>query len=986
MANFCIFSDPDPKSRKRFHRWLRGNIRVHRQMRVDSVSAGDVSIVYARVRSTPIVVSSTGQSCAVCLGDSDFTAEGLAAIAAQDLADGLPLRDGFHVLAAGGGSEGRAWISVGGDIDGLFPIYYWSDSKRCIIASSPALILGHPACPRRWSAEGVTKLLTLGGLEVGSSLWEKIQIPEFRHSVHWETGAPAREVPFPRMPEIWSRSQLQAMGPSAALDILHEESVAAMQRSLARSSGKLTAMLSGGLDSRTMFAVAVETQATVANVVCFGETEDIEMRCALSVAEAYGIPFHPCPVPEKAFKFGMKQNLRWEHLTNGAPNACWMWFAARELARHGERYVGGLLLDACLTLSKSNSGAKTDLSYCFHRNLACGLYLDEFQRLWGPHDPSKHLESLHQSIQHEWESDCVQPYSHPFLRHIMRYRGRHQTAAALWITAQYLWPVLPITDVRWKSLIEAMPPEFLEGRQLHESWLVQKFPKLAALPVDKTHHTPRYLVERDQVPLPTLPEKRARRKPAGPNDTEFYRRLYTLHPDSPWEKLRVRISKPGGMGEALNAVQAWAEASRTDTPAGSSIVRAHPIKNVIALDQWYRQYRPAFPAKLKRRDPAVWNPWILRPIPPSPFVQQNGCIVDFPGQITSRGITRAEWEFACHGLRTRVFYEFDNPKEKNVFVSNAAFAPALVMAMNGQMGRLRLYGTVDPVQLENGGPLQAYFTKVHPTSATVAVETTGGVSAAASPREKPRTLAFLTGGVDSCYSVMSLRDSLDALVLVHGFDVRLDDGELWDATFKNVAALAADVGLPLHVVRTNLRDTTEKFAPWGTRMFGAGLASTAHLLSGIFSKAVIAASYDPETLAPAGSMPMLDPLFSGSRMQIVHHGDTHSRTEKLMALKNWDYALRSLRVCWQNPEAHGNCGECEKCHRTLACLEIAGLTGRAETLPPLDYEKLAARKTEDPLVISHWLQISKEIDRYGGSKELRSAVDSLLANSALVLP
>ena len=58
-----------------------------------------------------------------------------------------------------------------------------------------------------------------------------------------------------------------------------------------------------------------------------------------------------------------------------------------------------------------------------------------------------------------------------------------------------------------------------------------------------------------------------------------------------------------------------------------------------------------------------------------------------------------------------------------------------------------------------------------------------------------------------------------------------------------------------------------------------------------------------------------------------------TRTEKLALLSNSAVTLEHLRVCFQLGSGRINCGECEKCIRTMVGLRIEGALERCATLP-----------------------------------------------------
>lgn len=200
--------------------------------------------------------------------------------------------------------------------------------------------------------------------------------------------------------------------------------------------------------------------------------------------------------------------------------------------------------------------------------------------------------------------------------------------------------------------------------------------------------------------------------------------------------------------------------------------------------------------------------------------------------------------------------------------------------------------------------------------------------------------AFFSGGVDSTFTVLRDRDGLpdadriglDRLITVHGFDIPLGER----AAFRRLEArhrrFAETRGLTLVPVATNLRETRWTEADWATLAHGAGFAAVAHALAPELRSVRLAASSGVRDLRPWGSHVRTDPLFSSSRLEIVHDGAEVRRLDKLARVAEDPAALADLRVCWRS-RTDRNCGRCVKCLRTLAGLELLGVRGGAASFP-----------------------------------------------------
>jgi len=194
---------------------------------------------------------------------------------------------------------------------------------------------------------------------------------------------------------------------------------------------------------------------------------------------------------------------------------------------------------------------------------------------------------------------------------------------------------------------------------------------------------------------------------------------------------------------------------------------------------------------------------------------------------------------------------------------------------------------------------------------------------------------FFSGGVDSFYSLIKHRDEVENLVLVHGFDISLNDTKTFAMAEAQAREAARLFGKRLIVARTNVR-LDQPSVPGGWGMYhGAPLAAVAHALAPNHGKIYIAPSYSYADLHPWGSHPLLDPLWSTEAVQVVHDGG-ETRQDKLRVLVQYPEVLPRLRVCWQNTGDY-NCGCCEKCVRTMLGLLALGVDRYAafpDTLTP----------------------------------------------------
>jgi hypothetical protein len=243
--------------------------------------------------------------------------------------------------------------------------------------------------------------------------------------------------------------------------------------------------------------------------------------------------------------------------------------------------------------------------------------------------------------------------------------------------------------------------------------------------------------------------------------------------------------------------------------------------------------------------------------------------------------------------------------------------------------------------------------------------------------------SFFTAGVDSFYTALKHRDELTSLIYVHGFDVPLDAPELRDRVGEGVRQAAAELGLPLVEVETNVRSFSERCLYWED-FHGSALASVALLLSARFSRVYLPATTTYAMLTPLGSHPLLDPLWSTESLELVHDGCEATRRHKLRVLADCEPARTWLRVCWENRGGAYNCGQCEKCLRTEAELRLLGLSKAFASLPEMslsDVEQVPIRFGG-----GEWRAALQTAEAEGRDPALTDAIRAALRRHRLIGP
>ena len=297
----------------------------------------------------------------------------------------------------------------------------------------------------------------------------------------------------------------------------------------------------------------------------------------------------------------------------------------------------------------------------------------------------------------------------------------------------------------------------------------------------------------------------------------------------------------------------------------------------------------------------------------------------------------AEVEYAAAGLR-RERYWIEAPASLTGEVCRRSDPWLAILAPLAVTMQERLVvDTVDPDLLEGVLALMQVWSGWYPGTVPVPVDASPVERASARPG---LTACFFSGGVDSFFSVVSRQEPelrhlppIDELLLVHGLDIPITAATQFDRLRARLQRAADELGHPLQVLSTNLRETTWQRADWEHLAHGCALAGLGLALGDRYSRVLIPSSINfMRPHRPWGSHPLTDPLFSTSGTSVRADGARFRRIEKTEVVGRSEIARRYLHVCWRHGSDE-NCGRCLKCLRTLTLLELFGTRDAAESFP-----------------------------------------------------
>jgi len=313
------------------------------------------------------------------------------------------------------------------------------------------------------------------------------------------------------------------------------------------------------------------------------------------------------------------------------------------------------------------------------------------------------------------------------------------------------------------------------------------------------------------------------------------------------------------------------------------------------------------------------------------------------GPSRARASAMVQWEDTDRPVQ-EIFIETEDRFGPDLAASPHSFIlGCLVPAMRFKEKRLKLEAEVCPLFKEGLATAMALFS-LWSKGAYQPLAIEAATSGKAIYQGRPRRAGLLlSGGVDSLTALRlnklnypaSHPAAIKDCLLLHGFDIggvkeRGAKYHVFDRARAAMAPVAAEAGVELIPLYTNIRHLCDEREFWLNYFFGAVLAAAGHALASRLNLLFIAASYDLQNLGPCASHPLLDPNYASIELAIRHRDLHLSRLDKLKVIAGWEAALQNMRVCLANKVDHLNCGKCEKCVRTMLGLEAIGALEKTE--------------------------------------------------------
>lgn len=235
-------------------------------------------------------------------------------------------------------------------------------------------------------------------------------------------------------------------------------------------------------------------------------------------------------------------------------------------------------------------------------------------------------------------------------------------------------------------------------------------------------------------------------------------------------------------------------------------------------------------------------------------------------------------------------------------------------------------------------------------------------------------IAAFSGGVDSFFTALRHSGceascySAKAALLVHGFDIAVDQTDQYNELTARITPFAQELGLSIIGMETNSKAVSGQ--SWEDS-FSAQLAGCLHQFGDSYGNGLIGSSEPYDALyVPWGSSPTTDYLLSGGNFQVVHDGAGFSRTQKVARVVKNAAATRCVKVCWEGPDGSKNCGECEKCIRTRLNFAAVGVLNPECFDQPFDKNLINKIWPPSQVHYNEFISIADYMDEKGVTPDL----------------
>ncbi|NEQ74543.1 MAG: hypothetical protein F6K23_16770 [Okeania sp. SIO2C9] len=487
MANFLVVVDPDPERRSLFIKTVETLIPPVEGLITNSCSTENFHAIWAANAKAPISVVSDEEGAGIIWGQA-IPQDSSTIIDAKQLRNQWtslptqpPIFDGFYAAIV---YEPGLGMRVGADLQGVFPVYYFTHGDVALVGSSQELFRYHPLFEAKFNPAGLVGILLLNNIFDGQTLWQNVRRLSAGHLLSWQVDSAAQEIKQHQIGDCSKDYPYSELSFPEHLELL-ENVIDRALHTQSLDGAKHNILLSGGLDSRIL-AGFLHRQKVDTVALTLGVVGDLEMQCAKAVARHLIFEHHPVTIPLEKYPGGFEKIVKWEHLANGC-NWVMNWDIYPYLNNYGSRVVIGNSIELLMGAKASYKIDDPNISFekFFQRGVNSWGFLPEtLKKLLRPEIFGNLVDEILDAVKEKYQGYSTQKFKQALFFDFYN-RQRFHVGSTGWQACFGAWPILPILD---KELIEttaAFPPSTIIKRRAQNQLLCTRFPELAKLPLDR---------------------------------------------------------------------------------------------------------------------------------------------------------------------------------------------------------------------------------------------------------------------------------------------------------------------------------------------------------------------------------------------------------------------------------------------------------------------------------------------------------------------
>lgn len=552
MANILIVVDSETDRRSQFIKMVEARLPILPGLRTAFSCSGDFCAIWAASPTAPISEMSDAQGVAVLWGDA-ISSPGSRRITAgelrhlwKDCAERCPAPfDGFH---AGVVYTPQVGVTVGADLLGMFPIYYYATDTLLLVGSSPELFRYHPAFSTQFNPAALVSILLVMHPIGGDTLFQGVRRLEAGNLLLWRSGDGAKEKEQYR---VSVSDRYFGLPFSAQVELIDETLHDSMIRH-APPTQKYGLLLSGGRDSRIVGGYLKQQKAETVALTLANSPFELDLEIAQSVAQTLGFEHRRGAIPQDEYCAYAELHAQWTHGLCGF-DTMMFWGMVPHLRQLPPYVVTGYLMDPIIGGSQMHwpfdHATKTMSFNAFFDHInSFGFHPNILRRLMSKSETADAVSVTINSIRSTFDNYGEFEFQRAWCFNLY-HRLRFFIGGIVWQASFGAWPIVPSVDRDVLAVTGAVPASTLAERRAQDDLMCKRFPELAAIPLESgCYH-----------PDPLLPRLRWRLQRAAEQRLPLIRRLQSLSESGKGERRFYHtlwdVNGPGWMSVRWHAEQ-----------------------------------------------------------------------------------------------------------------------------------------------------------------------------------------------------------------------------------------------------------------------------------------------------------------------------------------------------------------------------------------------------------------------------------------------